>query len=33
MDLLKIILEFNTGLGMMVTVFEGFKSMHVESCT
>lgn len=32
MDLLKIILELNTGLGMMVAVFEGFQSMNVESC-
>lgn len=31
MDLLKIILELNTGLGMMITVFEGFKFVNVES--
>lgn len=32
MDLLKIALELNTGFSMMVTVFEDFKSMNVESC-
>lgn len=32
MDLLKIVLELNTGFGMMVTVFLGFQIYEFESC-